>query len=210
MNVILPVILVFVLLSLGAGLIIWYAFRKQSKYKQSPVSIESQTSKEADSHFNFQWRYITAPLVILIVSIIIVVYYYRFLPDELAYHFTTDGSGDRWLSREWFTVIILLVQFLLASVGAGIALIVAKMGQWSVKAGTLQARALPGVIAVMSNMVVLPQLVLGFTMLETFSYNAYQVHLLSPYTFTLIVLLVGGLVLAFLFFKAIKQFKAIK
>jgi hypothetical protein len=84
------------------------------------------------------------------------------------------------------------------------------MGQWSVKTGTIQAKALPGVISIMSNMVVLPQLVLSFTMLEIFSYNAFQVHLLSLYTFTLLVMLVGGLVLTFLFFKAIKQFRAVK
>lgn len=210
MNVILPVLLVFILLSLGAGLVIWYAFRKQSKYKSTTEKPESQAAVEVDSQLTFKWRYVIAPVIILLISVIAVVYFYHLLPDRLAYHFAEDGSGDRWLSREWFTVIMLLVQFMLAFVGAGIAFIVAKMGQWSGKTGPKQAKALPGMITVMSNMVVLPQLVLSFTMLEIFSYNAYQVHLLSLYTFTILVMLVGGFVLAFLFFKATKQIKAAK
>ena len=210
MNVILPVLFIFVLLSIGAGLIIWYALRKQSKYKPTAVNIGSQSTEEVNPRFTFKWRYVAASVILLLISIVTVVYFYRLLPDRLAYHFTQDGYGDRWLSREWFTVIMLLAQFLLTFVGAGIALIVAKIGQWSVKTGTMQAKALPGVISIMSNMVVLPQLVLSFTMLEIFSYNAFQVHLLSLYTFTLLVMLVGGLVLTFLFFKAIKQFRAVK
>ena len=195
---------------MGTGLVIWYALRKQSKYKPTAVNSGSQTTEKVNPRFTFKWSYVIASVIILLISTITVVFFYHLLPDKLAYHFTEDGYGDRWLSREWFIVITLLAQFLLTFVGAGIALVVSKMGQWSVKTGTIQAKALPGVISIMSNMVVLPQLVLSFTMLEIFSYNAYQVHLLSLYTFTLLVMLVGGLVLAFLFFRAIRQFRAAK
>ncbi len=205
MNIILPVLFVFILLSLGAGLAIWYVFRKQSKENSTSVNKETQAPEELALQFSFKWRYVIVPVIILLASTIAVIFFYRSLPASLAYHFTEDGSGDRWLSREWFTVIMLLCQFILTCVGAATALIVAKVGQWSGIAGAIPVKAFPDVITVMSNMVVLPQLILSFAMLDVFSYNAYQIHLFSVFIFAILVMVVGGLLLAFLFFRAIRK-----
>jgi hypothetical protein len=62
----------------------------------------------------------------------------------------------------------------------------------------------------MSNMVVLPQVVLLFAMLDIFSYNAFQVHLVEPWIVALVVMLVAGPILAILFFRAIQRSKAAK
>jgi uncharacterized membrane protein len=189
------------------GIVIWYALRKVSKFGSNELVVKSQTINETAPKFTFKWRYVLIPLIILLLSVIAVVYFYQSLPTSLAYHFTRDGTGDRWLSRESFIVIILLSQFLLTFTGAMVAFVVAKVGQWSSNAGVVPVKAFSSLITIMSNMVVLPQLILFFTMLDIFRYNAYQVHLFSTSIFAMLVMLVGGLVLAFLFFRAIKKSK---
>ena len=47
----------------------------------------------------FHWGYIVLPIIILFLSIILAAYFYHLLPVEVAYHFESDGSPDRWLGR---------------------------------------------------------------------------------------------------------------
>jgi uncharacterized membrane protein len=199
------ILAILIFLVLSSITITWYFLKKQQQITSTPPAPSSQAtgSKEPDS--SFKWRYVILPLLFVIISVITVLYFYHLLPVRLAYHFTEENLGDKWIARGWFIFIILFSQFLLASSGVGIALAVAKIGRWALKGGMVQVKSLPGIMAVMSNMVVLPQLILYFAMLDIFSYNAYQVHLLSLFVFTIVVMLAGGLLLAFLFFKAIKK-----
>jgi len=61
----------------------------------------------------------------------------------------------------------------------------------------------------MGNMVALPQIVLCFAMLDIFSYNLYQAHIMPMWLFLLIILglaTIGlGLFLVFTFSKAKRQ-----
>jgi uncharacterized membrane protein len=148
---------------------------------------------------HFRWRYIALPLVILVVSVTMAAIFYARLPADLAYHFT-DGSPDRWMPGALFLAWMLVPQFLLAALAAGIVLGVIRL------AGPRQSR--PGaerILGVMGNMVALPQVVLSFAMANIFSYNAYGAQIMPLWLFTVIIMALSGIVLGIFFLLALKQ-----
>jgi hypothetical protein len=52
----------------------------------------------------------------------------------------------------------------------------------------------------MGNMIVLPQIVLGFVMLDIIIYNSYRIHLMPLWVFALIVMGIGGIILGRILF----------
>ena len=56
---------------------------------------------------------------------------------------------------------------------------------------------------IIGNMVALLQAIICFAMLDIFSYNAYQIHLMPLFVFVLIVMVGGGFVLGTFFIWAI-------
>ena len=61
----------------------------------------------------FRWRYVLLPIVLFIVSLITVAFFYRLLPAEVAYRFSTDGSPSGLLSRGMIVLWAVVPQFLL-------------------------------------------------------------------------------------------------
>jgi len=61
------------------------------------------------------------------------------------------------------------------------------------------------ILSLMGNMIALPQIILGFAMLDIFSYNSYQIHLMPLWAFALIVMGLGGIILGIFFVIAIRQ-----
>ena len=57
----------------------------------------------------------------------------------------------------------------------------------------------------MGNMIALPQLILGFTMLNTFGYNAYDTRILPIWAVVLIVILVSTLILGAFFVSTVRK-----
>ncbi len=60
------------------------------------------------------------------------------------------------------------------------------------------------ILSLMGNMIALPQIILGFAMLDIFSYNSYQIHLMPLWIFALIVMGLGGIILGIFFILAIR------
>jgi hypothetical protein len=72
---------------------------------------------------------------------------------------------------------------------------------WS-KEGT---RANPRtIVALMGNMIALPQIVFGFAIADIFVYNAYQIHLPPLWIFALAFMVAGGVIIGVVFVRAIK------
>lgn len=206
MAIVILVILVFVLLVLGGSVALWFVFRpRRALRKAAPVAKENP----AASAPAFRWSYIILPLAVLFLTVILAAYFYRLLPPQVGYHFQADGSPDRWLGRGTLLLAMLLPQFLLALVAGGIALAVTRLGV-IVQSGQPVGSPVRSIISLMSNMVALPQIILGFAMADIFSYNAYQVHLLPLWVFALIVMLVGGIVLGIFFIRAIVSVRGVK
>jgi len=151
----------------------------------------------------FRLGYIALPLAILLLSIILTAYFYHLLPDEVAYHFA-DGSPDKWMSRGATIAWMLVPQFFLALLAGAIVWGTAKFSNRFQQAASTGVKK---VLSLMGNMVSLPQIILGFAMLDIFSYNSYQIHLMPLWVFTLIVMVLGAIILGIFLIQAARQIR---
>jgi len=149
----------------------------------------------------FRWRYIILPVAILLLCIILTGYFYRLLPVEVAYHFK-DGSPDRWMSRGAIIAWTLTPQFFFTLLAGAIAWGMLKL---STHFQQTESNWVGKMLSLMGNMVALPQIILGFAMLDIFSYNSYQIHLMPLWLFALIVMGLGGIILGIFFTLAIRR-----
>jgi uncharacterized membrane protein len=153
---------------------------------------------------SFRWRYILLPLSILCLSILLSAYFYHLLPNDVAYHFKSDGSADRWLSREITIVWALAPQIFLTMVAGGLTWGITKLGILSGQAEDSLIK-LEGTLIFMSNIIALPQVILCFAMLDIFSYNSYQIHIMPIWLFALIIMGLGVVVLGVFFIRNIRR-----
>jgi uncharacterized membrane protein len=140
--------------------------------------------------------YIIGPLAVLLLSLALAAYFYHLLPAELACHFEFDGTPDGWLSREATMLWVLLPQLAFILAAWGIALGVTKL---STRFGV----GVEKTVLFMGNILALPQLMLCFAMVDIFSYNLYQAHLMPMWAFLLVMLglvsITLGVFLAYIF-----------
>ncbi len=152
----------------------------------------------------FHSSYFILPLGILLLSIVLTACFYHRLPVEVAYHFKSGGSPDGWVSRGAIILWMLAPQLFLTLIATvitwGITKLAARIGQPE-KTWIKPER----ILLVMGNMMALPQTVLCFAMLDIFSYNSYQIHLLPLWIFALIIMGLGGIILGIFFIRAIQQ-----
>jgi hypothetical protein len=134
-------------------------------------------------------------------------YFYHLMPAEVAVHFE-NGLPDSWLSPQMTLVLALIPQALLALIGLALAWVTTRMMARSWPEGTKTNPA--AIVAIMGNMVALPQIVLGFAMADIFVYNAYQVHLPALWIVALIIMVVGGVIIGVVFTRAIRRERAAK
>ena len=131
--------------------------------------------------------YIIVPLAILLLSIILSAYFYHLLPAEVACHFELDGTPDNWLSREmtmvWVLVLQLVFVLLAGATSWGVTRLSARFGQ--IKSTGVR---LERVVLFMGNLIALPQLIVCFAMVDIFSYNLYQRHIMPIWIFPLVIL----------------------
>ncbi|MBI4187811.1 MAG: DUF1648 domain-containing protein [Chloroflexi bacterium] len=136
------------------------------------------------------------------LAMIVTAYFFPRLPNEVAYQFKSDGSPDGWLSRSAFVLWMLLPQLLLTLLSAAITWGITRLAALFRQAESTRINP-EKILLVMGNMVVLPQIVLGFAMLDIFSYNSYHVRLLPLWVFALIIMGVGGIILGIFFGRAL-------
>lgn len=201
MTPIIIVSLVFLLgLTLGAA-VIWYILRRQQT-----TSVKETDNEKAATRLAFHWKYILLPVVILLLSIILALIFYPQLTDEVAYRFNSDGSAKSWLSREMITLFMLMPQFLLALTASAIIWGVTKL---NLPLGQVERIKPEKILLLMGNMIALPQIVLAFVMLDIFSYNIYDSHLMPIWLLALIIMVIGGIILAIFFIRTIKASRSI-
>ncbi len=193
---IIPILILaaILLIGLGCGVAIWFAL----KYRQPTKEIITAET------LPFRWGYIILPLAILSLSIILTAYFYHQLSTEVAYRFKLDGSPDRWLSREMITLCLLMPQLLLTLVAGAITWGITKLGVLSRQSGGAWVKP-ERILPLMGNMIALPQIILCFAMLDIFSYNSYQIHIMPLWVFALIIMGLGGIILGIFFILAIRR-----
>jgi len=188
------ILIVILVLGLGCGVAFWFVLR----HRQPAKEIASAET------LPFRWSYIILPLAILSLSIILTAYFYHQLSAEVAYHFKLDGSPDRWLSREMITIWLLAPQLLLTLVAGAITWGITKLGILSRQPENTLIKP-ERILSLMGNMIALPQIVLCFAMLDIFSYNAYQIHIMPLWVFALIIMGLGGITLGIFLILAIRR-----
>jgi uncharacterized membrane protein len=135
---------------------------------------------------SFRWGYVMAPLAVLLLSVILSAYFYHLLPAEVAYHFELDGTPDRWLGREMTLVLALLPQLFLTLLACGVTWGAAVLSN---RFGQVGGKVRPeSVVLFMGNLIAVPQLIIGFAMVDIFSYNSYQIHIMPMWIFLLAIL----------------------
>jgi uncharacterized membrane protein len=154
----------------------------------------------------FRWSYAAVPLVVLLLVVALTAYFYHLLPAEVAVRFE-DGLADGWLSRQATLVLALLPQFLLALIGMALAWLLTRLVRrsWPTEGTKTNPKT---IVALMGNMVALPQIILGFAMADIFVYNAYQTHLPSLWIIALVIMVAGGIVIGVFFTRAIRRERA--
>jgi len=200
MTILLLILIIVFVLSLGCGVVVWFIFRHglTTDYKQ-PSGPASAVAPPV-----FRWRYIILPLTILLLSIVLVIYFYRLLPADVAYHFASDGLPDSWISRGTAVLWTLLPQFFLALLAVAVTWGITKIDIF-VRQTVAAGLDLQTLLALMGNMVALPQIIILFAMLDIFSYNAYQIRLLPLWAFALIVMGLGAIILGIFFVRVVRQ-----
>ena len=142
------------------------------------------------------------PAVFLLISIILTAVFYRLLPPEVAYHFQND-TPDRWISRTAIIAWLVIPQVFCTL----LAFVIVRTAIFTTRYWSAEGTPLKKLLPVMGNMVILPQVILIFAMLDIFLYNAYQIKLMPLWVFALIVLVLGGLVLGILLIQTYRQFR---
>ncbi|TRZ48880.1 MAG: DUF1648 domain-containing protein [Dehalococcoidia bacterium] len=200
MTIIIIILIVLFLLGLGGGAVAWFIFR----HRQAVKSKEPTKETAKGGALPFHWNYIIAPLAILILSIILTAYFYHLLPQEVAYHFQPDGSPDRWLSRGAAIVWAVAPQLFLTLLAGAITWGITRLSRLSGQTEGTWIKP-ERVLSLMGNIIALPQIVLCFAMLDIFSYNSYQMNLMSVWVFALIIMVLGGIILGIFFIQAIRR-----
>ena len=213
MSTLIVVLAVVFLLSVVCGgvvLFFWSRSVARPEGPSSPAPADAAAGARADAATTkavvaqaFRWRYIALPLAALLLSVAAVGFFYRLLPAEVAYLFRSDGSPDAWLGRSTIVLWSLLPQFFLTMVAWALTWGVSKFGSAATEAASGMVR-LDRLLLFMGNMVAMPQLFLFFAMLDAFSYNSYEIHILPLRVFAVIVLVAGAVALAAFFYGMIR------
>lgn len=182
------IILAIVVIAAAFGGAFWFT----SRIKRL-ASKETSAKGMQNAVLPFRWSYIALPLAMLLLSVVMGAYFYRLLPAEVAYHFQMDGTPDRWLSRGMSLFWLLGPQVFFIFMALGVVWGVMQLGpllrQWG-STGIAER-----IIAIMGNMIALPQVIIFFAMLDIFSYNSYGIHIMPIWLFVLIVLGLASVVL---------------
>jgi len=127
------------------------------------------------------------PLAVFLLAIVLSAYFYHLLPTRVAVHFEVDGAPDRWLSREMTMVLVLMPQLFFVLLAWATSWGVTKLGTLFRQKESTRIRP-EKVVLFMGNLFALPQLILCFAMVDIFSYNSYQTHLMPMWVFLLVIL----------------------
>jgi uncharacterized membrane protein len=164
------------------------------------TSINSTQKTNPADKIAFRWAYIALPVSIFIISAILAAIFYRMLPEETAYHFI-DGTPDRWLNRGVIIAALVGPQVICAI----LAFVIARIAISGTRYYAAENTPIKKIILIMGNMPALLQVILLFAALDIFLYNIYEIKLMPLWAFSLIFLIIAGIVLAALFIQTVRQ-----
>jgi hypothetical protein len=144
------------------------------------------------------------------LSLVFVAWFYRLLPAEVGYLFGDGGEAEARAGRGGIALWAVIPQLVLTLAAWGLTLGIGRLARMS---GQTEKSAVSpdAALVFIGNMIAIPQIILCFAMLDIFSYNSYQVHLLPLWLLALIVLVGGGIILSIFFIRALlKVWRSVK
>jgi hypothetical protein len=202
MIILLVILVVTFIFILGAGLVFLQMFSPKKAASQTKPDELIKPSEKSVSKTGVRWSYFILPAVILLLSVIITIYFYGKLPDAVVWLLNSVDSPtiSRFQIVLWSIVPQLLLTLLAMVITYGttkISDLFNQAAESGIKLGT--------VLMVMSNMVVIPQLILIIAMLRIFSYNSFQTHIGFVWWVSLAIIIVGIVLLSIFFVRALRK-----
>jgi uncharacterized membrane protein len=148
----------------------------------------------------FRPIYVLAPLILAITCLIIALAFVSFLPSPLAFRFNSDGSALTSMNKYVFVILMAAAQLLCALAAWSVAQVIVGLGKKIYKASEPQMD-LSGFVALMSNMVLLPQVIMAYLMLDAFIYGVWSGHLISTRNFAFTAVVIGSAILCAMFIR---------
>jgi uncharacterized membrane protein len=164
------------------------------------------TPEKETKRIGFRWAYVAAPVGVLLIAIIIALVYYWKLPHEIAYRFS-HGMAVNQVARGTVLAWALGLQLVFTLFALAITAFITMGARRMLLAETPMLRVL---LAIIGNILGLPQIIIAYAMMDIFIYNIHGKALPSLLAFTIIVMLAGGIVLAVYFSRAVTQSKKLK
>jgi len=191
--VILVITFIFIL---GIGLVFLKIFSPKKTVSESNPGEPPQSQTKT----RLRWSYFFVPLLILLVSVIITAYFYGKLPAAVVWQLNSANSPT--ISRSQIALWAVVPQVLLTLLAVVIAYGATRISDLFQEAAASGIR-LDSILLVMSNVVVIPQLILTFAMLRIFSYNSFQTDVNFVWWISLAVIIVGIILLSVFFIRAL-------
>jgi hypothetical protein len=176
--------------------------------REVSLDINEKTSNPSGGKIvdSFHVKYFALPAAVLVLSLILIGVFYSKLPQETGWIFQEDGLPEKFMDKGmlvlWTAGIQVLLLLAALSITTGTAWIINRFGQ-SDKQGFNPKM----IIIMMGNMLGMPQLIIFFAMLDIFSYNSYQLHVLPLWLIALLVLLAGGIIISIFFLRVLSHIR---
>ena len=202
MIILLVILVITFIFILGAGLVFLQMFTRKKPVSPTKTDEQAQPADKFETKTGIRWSYFILPLVILLVSVIITIYFYGKLPNEVVWRPNSVNSPT--ISRSQIVLWAVVPQLLLTLLAMAITYGTTKISDLFSQAADAGFK-LDTVLMVMSNMVVIPQLVLIIAMLNIFNYNSFQTHISFILWVSLAIILVGVVFLSVFFISLIRK-----
>jgi len=199
MTILLVLMGVLLMFIFGSLLMVLFLFgqSKTIESKQPAEKVEIKTK-------SFPWKAVILPLVSLFLTLIMIAWFWGKLPLEAGSRFDDAGVATALTTRGVLLLWVLVPELFLTLLAFLIAWGVNRIGLL-VRSAEEAGINMDSVLVVMGNMIGLPQLILGFAMLNIFGYNAYQVRILPLWLIVLIIAAAGAVILGAFFIITIRK-----
>ena len=202
MIILLVILVVTFIFILGAGLVFLQMFSPKKPASQTKPDQPPHPAVKSAKKPEIRWSYFTLPIALLLISIVITIYFYGKLPDAVVWHLNSSNSAT--ISNSQIVLWSIVPQLLLTLLAIVITYGATKINDLFNQAADSSIK-LDTVLMVMSNMVVIPQLVLIIAMLRIFSYNAFGTQISFIWWVSLAIILAGVVFLSIFFVNLIRK-----
>jgi hypothetical protein len=202
-NNIITIVAVFAVGLCCGAFIVWLNSRQRSR-KQETADQSAPQPVVQPAAPAFRLSFVIVPIVLAALCLIVALCFYPSLQSPIAYRFGASGEIKSNMNTVAFVMVMGAAQIIGALIAWGTASVIIKMGHSAFKTSAQQFK-LDGFISLMSNMILLPQIIAAYLMLDAFIYNVWQRHFISATYFTIATIIIGSGIIFVVFVRLLLQ-----